>query len=80
MTETLDCINDYYNDKYKVAKDLSHDMFVIVDYGYYFNQGFVYDVNNTEVFDEQSIEWFKNSVYYDEKNTNIIPVKISVMS
>ena len=43
-------------------------------------KGFVYDVNNTEVFDEQYIEWFKNSVYYDEKNTNIIPVKISVMS
>ena len=43
MTETLYCINDYYNDKYKVAKDLSHDMFVIVDYGYYFNQGVVCD-------------------------------------
>ena len=43
-------------------------------------KGFVYDVNNTEVFDEQYIEWFKNSAYYDEKNTTIIPVKISVMS
>ena len=41
-------------------------------------KGFVYEDNNTEVFDEQYIEWFKNSVYYDEKNTNIIQVKLSV--
>ena len=27
-------------------------------------KGFVYDVNNTEVFDEQYIEWFKGSAYY----------------
>ena len=40
--------------------------------------GYIHDVNNTEVFDEQYIEWFKNSVYYDEKNTTIIPVKLSV--
>ena len=43
MTETLKAIDDYYNNKYKLAKDLSHDMFVIVDYGYYFNQGVVCD-------------------------------------
>ena len=43
MTETLDCINDYYNSRYKLAKDLSHDMLVIVDCGIYFNQGIVYD-------------------------------------
>ena len=34
--------------------------------------------NNAEVFDEQYIEWFKNSAYYDEKNTTIIPVKFSL--
>ena len=43
MTETLKPIDDYYNSKYKLAKDLSHDMFVIVDYGCYFNQGVVCD-------------------------------------
>ena len=42
-------------------------------------KGFVYDVNNTEVFDEKYIEWFKNSSYYDEKNTTIIPIKTSVI-
>ena len=41
-------------------------------------KGFVYGDNNAEVFDEQYIEWFKNSAYYDEKNTTIIPVKLSV--
>ena len=41
-------------------------------------KGFVYGDNNAEVFDEQYIEWFKNSAYYDEKNTTIIPVKFSV--
>ena len=29
-------------------------------------KGFVYDVNNTEVFDEQYVKWFKNSAYYDD--------------
>ena len=43
MTETLESIDDYYNNRYKLAKDLSHDMLVIVDYGIYFNQGIVYD-------------------------------------
>ena len=43
MTETLESINDYYNSRYKVAKDLSHDMLVIVDCGIYFNQGVVCD-------------------------------------
>ena len=43
-------------------------------------KGFVYGDNNAELFDEQYIEWFKNSVYYDEKNTTIIPVKFSVRS
>ena len=33
MTETLESINDYYNSRYKLAKDLSHDMLVIVDCG-----------------------------------------------
>ena len=41
-------------------------------------KGFVYGDNNAEVFDEQYIEWFKNSAYYDEKNTTIIPVKFSL--
>ena len=41
-------------------------------------KGYIHDVNNTEVFDEQYIEWFKSSAYYDEKNTTIIPVKFSV--
>ena len=40
-------------------------------------KGFIHDVNSSEVFDEQYIEWFKNSAYYDEKNTTIIPVKFS---
>ena len=52
-------------------------------------KGFIHDVNSlindgiinsAEVFDEEYIEWFKNSAYYDEKNTTIIPVKFSVMS
>ena len=43
-------------------------------------KGYIHDVNNTEVFDEQYIEWFKNSCYYDEKNTTIVPVKLSVWS
>lgn len=43
-------------------------------------KGYIHDVNNTEVFDEQYIEWFKNSAYYDEKNTIIVPVKFSVRS
>ena len=43
-------------------------------------KGFIHDVNSYEVFDEQYIEWFKNSTYYDEKNTNIIQVKLSVRS
>ena len=43
-------------------------------------KGFIHDVNSSEVFDEQYIEWFKNSTYYDEKNTNIIQVKLSVRS
>ena len=52
-------------------------------------KGFIYDVNSVindgiinsaEVFDEEYIEWFKNSAYYDEKNTTIIPVKFSVRS
>ena len=34
-------------------------------------KGFVCEDNNAEVFDEQYIEWFKNSAYYDEKNTKI---------
>ena len=36
-----------------------------------------HDVNSSEVFDEQYIEWFKNSAHYDEKNTTTIPVKFS---
>ena len=43
-------------------------------------KGFIHDVNSSEVFDEQYIEWFKNSAYYDEKNTTIVPVKFSVRS
>ena len=52
-------------------------------------KGFIHDVNSlindtiinsAEVFDEEYIEWFKNSAYYDEKNTTIIPVKFSVRS
>ena len=43
-------------------------------------KGYIHDVNSYEVFDEQYIEWFKNSTYYDEKNTNIIQVKLSVRS
>ena len=43
------------------------------------NKGYIHDINNTEVFDEQYIEWFKNSSYYDEKNTTIIPIKTSVI-
>ena len=30
------------------------------------NKGYIHDINNTEVFDEQYIEWFKNSSYYDD--------------
>ena len=40
-------------------------------------KGFVYDVNNTEVFYEKYIEWFKSSAHYDEKNTTIVQVKFS---
>ena len=43
-------------------------------------KGYIHDINDTEVFDEQYIEWFKNSAYYDEKNITIIPVKFSVRS
>ena len=43
MTETLKAVDGYYNSKYKLAKDLSNDMFVLVDYGYYFNPGVVCD-------------------------------------
>ena len=43
MNETLKSVDDYYNNRYKLAKDLSHDMFVIVDYGFYFDQGVVHD-------------------------------------
>lgn len=39
-------------------------------------KGFVYGDNNAEVFDEQYIEWFKNSAYYDEKNTTIIEIGV----
>ena len=41
------------------------------------NKWCIHDINNTEVFDEQYIEWFKNSAYYDEKNTTIVSVKFS---
>ena len=40
-------------------------------------KGYIHDVNSAEVFDEQYIEWFKNSAYYDEKNTTIVSVKFS---
>ena len=40
-------------------------------------KGYIHDVNSAEVFDEQYIEWFKNSAYYDEKNTTIVQVKFS---
>ena len=30
--------------------------------------------------DEQYIEWFNHSIYYDEKNTTVVPVKFSVRS
>lgn len=35
-------------------------------------KGYIHDVNNTEVFDEQYIEWFKNSAYYDERNIIVV--------
>ena len=41
-------------------------------------KGYIHNINDTEVFDEQYIEWFKSSAYYDEKNTTIVPVKFSV--
>ena len=43
-------------------------------------KGYIHNINDTEVFDEQYIEWFKNSAYYAEKNTTIIPVKFSIRS
>ena len=36
------------------------------------NKGYIHDINNTEVFDEQYIEWFKGSAYYDERNIVIV--------
>ena len=30
------------------------------------NKGYIHDINNTEVFDEQYIEWFKGSAYYND--------------
>ena len=43
-------------------------------------KGWVHKESESSLIDEQYIEWFKNSAYYDEKNTTIIPVKFSVRS
>lgn len=42
-------------------------------------KGFIHDVNSSEVFDEQYVEWFMNSAYYDEKNTIIVQANFGVM-
>ena len=41
-------------------------------------KGWVHKESELSLVDEQYIEWFKNSACYDEKNTTIIPVKLSV--
>ena len=38
-------------------------------------KGFLHKETESSLVDEQYVEWFKNSAYYDEKNTTIIPVK-----
>ena len=43
-------------------------------------KGWVHKENELSLVDEKYIEWFKNSAFYDEKNTTIIPVKFSVRS
>ena len=38
-------------------------------------KGFIHKETESSLVDEQYVEWFKNSAYYDEKNTTIIQVK-----
>ena len=33
-------------------------------------KGWVHKENESSLIDEQYVEWFKNSVYYDKKNTS----------
>ena len=40
-------------------------------------KGLVLKENESSLVDEQYVEWFKNSIYYDEKNTTVVPVKFS---
>ena len=41
------------------------------------DKGWVHKETESSLVDEQYIEWFKNSAYYDKKNTTIIPVEFS---
>ena len=43
-------------------------------------KGYIHDVNSAEVFDEQYIEWFKNSAYSISNMNNVcrIPLEINL--
>lgn len=43
------------------------------------DKGWVHQESELSLVNEGYIEWFKNSAYYDEKNTTILPVKFSVL-
>ena len=45
-------------------------------------KGFIHDVNSYEVFDEQYIEWFKNSAYSISNMNNVcrIPLEIKLVN
>ena len=40
-------------------------------------KGWVHKESESSLIDEQYVEWFKDSFYYDEKNTTIVQVKFS---
>ena len=41
-------------------------------------KGFVHKESESTMLTKEQVEWFKNSFYYDEKNTTIVQVKFSV--
>ena len=45
-------------------------------------KGYIHDVNSYEVFDEQYIEWFKNSAYSISNMNNVcrIPLEIKLVN
>ena len=40
------------------------------------DKGWVHKETESSLVDEQYIEWFKNSAYYDKKNTTIVEIGV----